>query len=53
MDRIKAGSLDIEYFCLACHMEIMGPCLEHPLFVGSVCNRNCKVSGELRAINFP
>ena len=53
MDRIKAGSLDIEYFCLACHMEIMGPCLEHPFFVGSVCNRNCKVSGELRAINFP
>jgi hypothetical protein len=44
VDRIKAGTLDVDYFCLGCHVEIMGPCTEHPLFCGSLCNRECKVS---------
>ena len=43
VDRIKAGTLDMDYFCLGCHVEIMGPCMEHPLFFGSLCNRECKV----------
>lgn len=43
VDRIKAGTLDIENFCLGCHIEIMGSCLEHPLFMGGLCNRECKV----------
>jgi hypothetical protein len=25
VDRIKAGTLDMDYFCLGCHLEIMGP----------------------------
>jgi hypothetical protein len=41
---IKAGTLlDMDYFCLGCHVAIMGPCMEHPLFFGSLCNRECKV----------
>jgi hypothetical protein len=23
-------------------MEIIGPCMEHPLFFGSLCNRECR-----------
>ncbi|XP_045029296.1 uncharacterized protein LOC116923817 isoform X2 [Daphnia magna] len=42
VDRIKAGTLDMDYFCLGCHVEIMGPCTEHPLFLGSLCNQECK-----------
>jgi hypothetical protein len=33
---IKAGTLDMDYFCLGCHVEIMGSCMEHPLFFGSL-----------------
>jgi hypothetical protein len=36
VDRIKAGTLDMDYFCLGCHTEIMGPCMKHPLFSGSL-----------------
>jgi hypothetical protein len=25
VDRIKAETLDMDYFCLGCHLEIMGP----------------------------
>ncbi|XP_046632733.1 DNA (cytosine-5)-methyltransferase 3A-like isoform X2 [Daphnia pulicaria] len=50
VDRIKAGTLDMDYFCLGCHVEIMGPCMEHPLFFGSLCNRECK--NELLATSY-
>ncbi|EFX64662.1 hypothetical protein DAPPUDRAFT_117982 [Daphnia pulex] len=36
VDRIKAGTLDMDYFCLGCHVGIMAPCKEHPLFFGSL-----------------
>ncbi len=43
VDRIKAGTLDMDYFCLGCPVGIMDPRMEHPLFFGSLCNRECKV----------
>lgn len=46
VQRIKAGSLDIENFCLGCHVEIHGSCLEHPIFIGGrLCyGGSCKVT---------
>jgi hypothetical protein len=49
VDRIKAGTLDMDYFCLGCHVEAMGPCIwnwniHSSLKVCAIrCNHECKV----------
>jgi hypothetical protein len=49
VDRIKAGTLDMDYLCLGCHVEAMGPCIwnwniRSSLKVCAIrCNRECKV----------
>ena len=49
VDRIKAGTLDMDYFCLGCNVEPMGTCIwnwniRSSLKVCAIrCNRECKV----------
>jgi hypothetical protein len=45
VDRIKAETLDMDNFCLGCHVEIMGPYMygTSALLWKFICNRECKV----------